>query len=74
MIWTHADYLQFCRKGITEFNHPQRSKPDCTATRIMASIGIIGLGNWGTALAKVWGSTGHNIIGWTIEEELCINY
>ena len=30
----------------------------------MASIGIIGLGNWGTALAKVWGSTGHNIAGW----------
>ena len=57
-------------KALHEFNHPQRSKPDCTATRIMASIGIIGLGNWGTALAKVWGSTGHNIIGWTIEQEV----
>ena len=36
----------------------------------MARIGIVGLGNWGTALAKVWGSTGHSVMGWTIEEEV----
>ena len=57
-------------KALLDFNHPQRSKPDGTARRTMASIGIIGLGNWGTALAKVWGSTGHNIVGWTIEQEV----
>ena len=35
----------------------------------MARIGIIGLGNWGTALAKVWCDDGHNVMGWTIEQE-----
>ena len=57
-------------KALQEFNHPQWSKPDSATTTTMASIGIIGLGNWGTALAKVWGSTGHDIVGWTIEEEV----
>ena len=36
----------------------------------MARIGIIGLGNWGTALAKVWCDDGHNVMGWTIEHEV----
>ena len=36
----------------------------------MARIGIIGLGNWGTALAKVWCDDGHNVVGWTIEQEV----
>jgi glycerol-3-phosphate dehydrogenase (NAD(P)+) len=36
----------------------------------MARIGIIGLGNWGTALAKVWCEDGHNVMGWTIEQEV----
>lgn len=36
----------------------------------MARIGIIGLGNWGTALAKVWCDDGHNVMGWTIEQEV----
>ena len=36
----------------------------------MARIGIIGLGNWGTALAKVWCEDGHNVLGWTIEQEV----
>ena len=36
----------------------------------MARIGIIGLGNWGTALAKVWCDDGHNVMGWTIEPEV----
>ena len=36
----------------------------------MARIGIIGLGNWGTALAKVWSDDGHNVMGWTIEQEV----
>ena len=37
---------------------------------LMASIGILGLGNWGTALAKVWLADGHQVIGWTIEQEV----
>ena len=36
----------------------------------MARIGIVGLGNWGTALAKVWCEDGHNVMGWTIESEV----
>lgn len=36
----------------------------------MARIGILGLGNWGTALALAWCNDGHNVIGWTIEEEV----
>ena len=36
----------------------------------MARIGVIGLGNWGTALAKVWCEDGHNVLGWTIEQEV----
>ena len=36
----------------------------------MARIGILGLGNWGTALAKVWCEDGHNVMGWTIEQEV----
>lgn len=36
----------------------------------MARIGILGLGNWGTALAKVWLEDGHQVVGWTIEQEV----
>ena len=36
----------------------------------MARVGVIGLGNWGTALAKVWCEDGHNVLGWTIEQEV----
>ncbi len=36
----------------------------------MARIGILGLGNWGTALARVWLQEGHTLHGWTIEEEV----
>ena len=36
----------------------------------MARIGILGLGNWGTALAKVWLEDGHQVTGWTIEQEV----
>ena len=36
----------------------------------MAHIGILGLGNWGTALAKVWLEDGHQVSGWTIEQEV----
>ena len=36
----------------------------------MARIGILGLGNWGTALALVWCNDGHNVIGWTVEQEV----
>ena len=36
----------------------------------MSSIGVLGLGNWGTALAHIWGQDGHNVNGWTIEQEV----
>ena len=36
----------------------------------MARIGILGLGNWGTALAHVWCEDGHNVLGWTGEQEV----
>ena len=36
----------------------------------MARIGILGLGNWGTALALVWCKDGHNVLGWTVEQEV----
>jgi len=36
----------------------------------MARIGVLGLGNWGTALAHVWCEDGHNVLGWTIEHEV----
>ena len=36
----------------------------------MSRIGVLGLGNWGTALAKVWYEDGHNVMGWTIEAEV----
>tara|TARA_B000000441_G_scaffold62358_1_gene41927 strand:- start:840 stop:1559 length:720 start_codon:yes stop_codon:yes gene_type:complete len=36
----------------------------------VARVGVIGLGNWGTALAKVWCEDGHNVLGWTIEQEV----
>ena len=29
----------------------------------MARIGIFGMGNWGTALAKVWSDDGHTVTG-----------
>lgn len=36
----------------------------------MARIGIFGMGNWGTALAKIWGEDGHTVAGWTIENDV----
>jgi len=36
----------------------------------MARIGILGLGNWGTALAHVWCQDEHNVLGWTIEQDV----
>ncbi|HIA25160.1 MAG TPA: NAD(P)H-dependent glycerol-3-phosphate dehydrogenase, partial [Candidatus Poseidoniales archaeon] len=33
-------------------------------------IGILGLGNWGTALANIWAKDGHSVIGWTVETEV----
>lgn len=36
----------------------------------MARIGIFGMGNWGTALAKIWSEDGHTVIGWTIENDV----
>ena len=30
----------------------------------------IGLGNWGTAIARMWLADGHHVKGWTIEQEV----
>ena len=33
-------------------------------------IGVIGLGNWGTALANHLSLIGHDVLGWCIEPEI----
>mgnify|MGYP006079172107 FL=1 len=43
---------------------------ECRGFTDMARIGIVGLGNWGTALAKIWIDDGHNVSGWTVEHEV----
>ena len=39
-------------------------------TIAMAHISVLGLGNWGTAIARLWLLDGHKVKGWTIEEEV----
>lgn len=34
------------------------------------SIGVLGLGNWGTALSNHLASRGHDVLGWCIEKEI----
>ena len=36
----------------------------------MSHIAILGLGNWGTALAKTWLDAKHEVSGWTIEKDV----
>lgn len=36
----------------------------------MAHIAVLGLGNWGSAIAKLWIAEGHSVKGWTIEQEV----
>ena len=36
----------------------------------MPNVAIIGLGNFGTALAKVWLNAGYAVTGWTVEQEV----
>ncbi len=36
----------------------------------MAHIAVLGLGNWGSAIARLWTLDGHNVKGWTIEQEV----
>ncbi|MEC7097947.1 MAG: NAD(P)-binding domain-containing protein, partial [Candidatus Thermoplasmatota archaeon] len=36
----------------------------------MAHIAVLGLGNWGTAIARLWLQDGHSVNGWTIEDEV----
>ena len=36
----------------------------------MTSIAVLGLGNFGTALARVWSLHGNPVRGWTVEEEV----
>ena len=38
--------------------------------QLMAHIAVLGLGNWGTAIARLWLLEGHNVKGWTIEQEV----
>ena len=39
-------------------------------TLLMAHIAVLGLGNWGTAIARLWLLEGHQVKGWTIEHEV----
>lgn len=36
----------------------------------MRRIAVLGLGNFGTALARNWLAAGHSVSGWTVEEEV----
>ena len=36
----------------------------------MAHIAVLGLGNWGSAIARLWLLEGHKVTGWTIEQEV----
>src|SRR6056300_1401645 len=36
----------------------------------MAHVAVLGLGNWGTAIARLWLLEGHKVTGWTIEQEV----
>lgn len=36
----------------------------------MAHISVLGLGNWGTAIARMWLLEGHKVKGWTIEQDV----
>ena len=39
-------------------------------TKTMKSIAVMGLGNFGTALARNWGDEGLAVSGWTVEQEV----
>ena len=36
-------------------------------------IAVLGLGNFGTALARTWVEAGHAVCGWTVEEEVFVS-
>ena len=36
----------------------------------MAHIAVLGLGNWGSAIARLWLLDGHKVKGWTVEQEV----
>lgn len=42
------------------------AKPDDTSSY----IGVVGLGNWGTALGHHLGSKGHRVVGWSADAEI----
>ena len=52
------------------FPHSVITGPICPKPIAMARIGILGLGNWGTALGLIWDRDGHNVMGWTVEQEV----
>jgi len=45
-------------------------KVDAKPPPYMAHIAVLGLGNWGSAIARLWTLDGHNVKGWTIEQEV----
>ncbi len=41
-----------------------------SSSKTPRSVGVLGLGNWGTALANHLACAGHDVIGWTIQDEI----
>ena len=39
----------------------------------MTSIAVLGLGNFGTALCRIWSLHGNDVCGWTVEEDVYLN-
>eukprot|EP01013_Petalomonas_cantuscygni_P043589 TRINITY_DN8314_c0_g1_i1.p1 TRINITY_DN8314_c0_g1~~TRINITY_DN8314_c0_g1_i1.p1 ORF type:complete len:391 (+),score=47.75 TRINITY_DN8314_c0_g1_i1:103-1275(+) len=35
-----------------------------------ATVAVLGMGNWGTALARILGISGRKVVGWTVEDEV----
>ncbi len=42
----------------------------CETAAVVATIGVIGAGSWGTALAKMLGESGHDVTLWAHRAEV----
>ena len=45
-------------------------RPSSDRQRCTMQIGVLGLGNWGTALAQHLAAKGCNVVGWSVEEDV----